>query len=253
MSLLNRRNLVRVALRLPVVAGIAQLGLFGLKNPISSEEHQEDKLAKEKRFQAVRILRLVNTAEKWHFQRFGKYANLTDLRASEMTKQLLDDEGAEKRGIGRSLYSLLEFDNAEIVPGWQFDLRTKEDGSGYVISIDDCSGLGLGAFASDQAGVIHEGKSVSAPAREEWDSASLLVSRKLETPRRGGRFASLLKAVAFGPVTALAASKTCCPSFPCTCFGSCESSVPLTGPGGGVNNCYNCGCSGCCVWCCHLF
>ena len=70
MPLSDRRTLLRILCRLPIVAGIAQLGLFGLSNPLSVE-YEDDHQRHEKKFQAVKILRLVNTAERWHFEKCG--------------------------------------------------------------------------------------------------------------------------------------------------------------------------------------
>lgn len=230
----TRRTIVRNLARMPVVAGIAKWSLFG------SAIWDEEGLDHDKKFLAVRILRLVNTVQARHFEAYGRFTEFAELGKSEPEAKWLDTEGAEKKKIGRSLFSTLHFDRREIVPEWSFDYKLKDDSSGYAVVLKDTSGDGLGAFSTDERGLIFEGEPVTAPVSElEWRTADLFVSGKpIESVRYNPRKSdSFLRRIAFGPVSILA---DCCGGC-CGCH--CESkSIP---------GCSNCGCL-CCTWCCCL-
>jgi len=221
---------------LPVVAVFTESRLFGQS---VSEENERY----ESKFLAVRILRLINTIQLRHFEALGHYADLAELKTSESTERWLNNKKAEKTGLGRSLYSVLHFERKEIVPGWEFEIVLRDDRRSYVVTMKDSSGKGLGAFSTDQEGIIYEGTSLAAVNSDEvWQSAQLIIAGKpIETHDNRG-LASLLKTIAFGPVPA---QRGCCTMYPCQCFGSCQS-----GSTGGL--CTNCGCP-CCVWCCNIY
>lgn len=231
----TRRALLRILVRLPIVAAIAEYGLFGLGQHLDREV--DDRF--DKRLQAVNILRLINTVQLWHFHEFGHYADLGELRTSEAMERWLNDERSEKRGMGRPLYSTLDFEGTEISPGWRFEFRLRDDRRGYVVTLDDYLGKGFGAFSTDQRGVIHEGELLADIDRSEnWDSAALVSYGKPIEVHKPHGLATRFKTFLLGPITALAG---CCIKFPCACSCSCQgSSQPL---------CFDCGCQ-CCVWCC---
>jgi len=231
----NRRAVVRNLLRIPVIAGIAKLGLFGSGASVGMEEETDD----DKKFLGVRILRLINTAQLRHFEAYGHFAEFAELGQSEPVAKWLDTERAEKAKIGRSLFSTLHFDSNEIVPAWKFEYKLKDDRRGYSVVLKDNLGGGLGAFSTDQRGVIFEGEPVTAPVSElEWQSPDLLVSGKpIESgPHNPGKHVSFFRRIAFGPISVLAdCCGGCCPG--CSCFNEPQ--------------CQNCGCT-CCIWCCCL-
>lgn len=234
----TRRTLLRVLVRLPIVAGIVECGLFGRNISLGGESDQ-DRERHETKFAAVRIIRLINTIERHHFEAFGHYADLEELRTSQATNNWLDSNRAEKAGLGRSMFATLNFDRKEIVPGWELAFKLKDDRRSYITTIKDSSGKGGGAFSSDQQGIIHEGESLAETGSDEvWQSARLVTAGNPIEVHEHGRLSSFFKLIAFGPVAAYAG---CCQMYPCNCSCRCQE--------GGVPGCYDCGCT-CCVWCC---
>lgn len=234
----GKRSFVKAVLALPIIASIAKVCLFA--DDVPGDSHSPEFLQK---FLAVRILRLLNTAERWHFEANGRYVDVRELCTSEAMDRLLHNAKIDKGGSGRTLYSTLKFENSEVVPGWKFELRIAEDGQSYLATLRDVSGRSLGAFASDQIGVIHEGESLDtrASSGQALAAAETVVIARM-APATNGHFRRvglMLKALAFGPSVAYAG---CCTEYSCDPCGCCEAHG---GPG-----CYNCGCSGCPWSCC---
>jgi hypothetical protein len=192
----------------------------------SSTTLEAEEEEQKRQFVAVRILRLINTAEAWHFGSFNQYTDLENLQKSDALTRLLESEKAEEKGIGRSLYSTLCFDSDEIIAGWTLKLKVGDNGGSYALSLTDISGKSKVTFTSDNKGIIRGGK-------EPVES----ISTWQQTSRRA---VSFFKTIALGPLAA--------PQIGCCCFGgSCCCYCPHC-----IShcffNCYNCGC-GSCVWC----
>lgn len=248
MELTTRRKLLVILARVPVLATIAGWSLFGRKVSVqdvvaelSGNKDQEH----DRKLLAVRVLRFINTVERSHFETSGSYVQLAEIGKSELVEELIKSKAMEKAGLGLSLFSTLRFDEEEIVPGWRFALRLKGDRLAYVATISDSSEK-LGAYASDQKAVIHEGASIAPDGNgsEIWDSASLLLSGSpIEGHAHSSSFARFFRTVAFGTSSVLADAAKCCQS--CPCGGNCQDTFIL-------GQCTNCGCT-CCVWCCHVY
>lgn len=238
--MINRRSLVKTILSWPIVAAVAKSQLFG-SVPGSAQVQSE---IFEKRYLAVRILRFLNTVERWHFDPTGQYAELSELQGSEALRRMLDSPETENRGIGRSLYSQLDFERQDIAPGLGLHFKLSKSKKDYLAVVHDTSARGLGAFSTDAAAIIYEGKSLNmGQFGTQWKSVEVLSgARAIGSPNEGSpqRAGSLLKSLAFGPVFF---QDVQCGGFSCCSCNGCN--------GGWVSGCTNCGCSSC-VWCCCL-
>jgi hypothetical protein len=238
----GRRTLVKYVIAIPVVGAVAKQWLFGSDNPFKNEKDPDY----DKKFLAVSIIRMINTAQRHHLTTFGRYADISDLWQSEAAINFLDSPAAESARMGRSLYSSLRFDKPEIVSDWRFDFKPKPNGQGYTVALSSRSATDLGAFSSDERAVIYQGTHL-AVSPSDWDrlpvaeivAGAPLGSSNSKQTASGGRVASLFKGIAFGPTVAQAACQ--CNPFPCCCICNCSSDF--------VSGCTNCGCTNC-VWCC---
>lgn len=223
MDTATRRTLLKRLLSLPIVGSIAKLNVFAMESPAATASEEEER---KRQFLAVRILRLINTAEAWHFGSLRQYADLETLRKSDALAQLLKSEKAEEKGIGRSLYSTLRFDTDDITSGWAFSLRVGERGSSYEATMTDTTEKGMDSFKTDHTGIIR-GSKEPLESVSFWQQATQRAS-------------SFLKSIALGPL-ATPQIGCCCYGGNCCCY--CPHCISHC-----FFSCYNCGC-GNCPWC----
>lgn len=229
---ISRRTAVKSLLGVPLAAAVAKYPLYASVIPPDAGSDYERK------FLAVRILRLVNSVQLFHLDSQGHYSNLSELGKLESADRWLDSKGAEEARIGRLLYSKLHLGEDEIVPGWKIKYRLRNDKPLYSVVLKDISAEHLGAFATDQSGVIYEGTHIGTDVSDvDWQPAdALILGSPIEAGHgKQGKYTALLHKVAFGPTEPCCGG--CCPG--CSCFG----------PNQGVPGCRDCGCP-CCVWCC---
>lgn len=229
----KRRTLVKQFLNLPIVASIFKFSSFQSK-PLPDSETRR----RQAEFLAVSIVRLINTAQAWHFESFGHYTDLETLRNSEAMSKLLRSERAEKHGIGRSLHSKLRFDMPEIVPGWKLKFTLGENQNSYAATLSDISGEKMGSFTSDDSGIISAS-----------DPLAIMNAKQTQTPRR--RLMSLVGSIIFGPLAVPQSSCTCPYGFCTECFLFCDEYCCPSQSCRKIffSGCFSCGCVSC-IWCC---
>jgi hypothetical protein len=242
MTTVQRRTLMKVVLRAPVVGVFAKWVLFGWDTPIWKNTEANERF--ERKFLAVRVLRLINTAQYFYFEEFHRYADLDELWRAETVDKYLDSSSAEKVSLGRSLFRILQFGESEVVPGWRLRFELKDEGRNYRVTLEDITGAALGAFATDHDAAIFEGEGIAAMQDAggiaRYGPALLVAGRQINSvDARPRTLAALFKAVSLVPSEVLAACS--CTQYPCCCACSCQ--------GGGGPLCKNCGCLSC-VWCC---
>lgn len=231
----HRRTLIRSLLSLPLVGAVARLNLFGSALPIALE-YDQDRF--EKKDLAIKILRLINTAERWHLCKFGRFASLKRLQELEAAVQFLNDtfEG------GGSLFSSLRFDRSQFATGWDSRFRLLANDSGYIVALNSAES-GLGAFATDARGLIYQGGlKLAADFDSEWPAARSILVDGSTIDFRGTapqRFGAFFRTIALG-----AAPQLFC------CGGCCRCDLCCKGGGGKdcTSCCKNCGCQNC-SWC----
>lgn len=249
MSAVDRRTLLSKALKLPLLATI--LGKRALAAAASAVPDPAQKDIYEFKFLAVRILRVINTAQAWHKHNNGSYAEIAALFES----QTMADLRSKFHTIVEftdSFHSNLHYADAEIVPGWELKLQLTDSGDGYIARMIDVSGATQTAFSTDQLGVIYEGQTLetagspaSLPANAQLaiNSPQVINSgpRPLSTKIR-----SLLLSIAMIPTPECPCYGLCW-QYPCCCPLCCGGNQYCAL--GYCVCCLNCGCSPF-VWCC---
>lgn len=215
---------------------MSRLGLFGAHLPLALE-YDEERI--EKKQSVLKVLRLINTAERWHSCELGHFATLEYLQQLDAAINVLNS----KFEGGGSLFSSLRFGRRQVVDGWDFKFRLLPKDSGYVVALNSLDRT-LGAFGTDAKGIIYQGADVLATGLEpELPTARSLIVDASPIDFKGTyaqRFGASLRTVALG-----APAQLMC------CGGCCRCSCCSTGGGGKgcTSCCTNCGC-GTCVWCC---
>lgn len=178
--------------------------------------------------EALQVLRFINTAELWSKYKDGSYLPIEELLNSRGLKELLADDRARKKDLGKAFFSTLDFRGKEIIPGWNFQLFTSPKQDGYAASIHSQ----LGSLSTDNKGIIYEGVQLSTVFPGSIRAQDVVShARPVGSP-------GLLREVALG-LFGVSPQIDCCP---CICECTCRSqSQPL---------CFNCGCIRCCIWCC---
>lgn len=201
MEKIPRRSLLRWFMSLPAVACVPKIGAAAA-NFVSGSEGWADRDVEGAKF-PISILRLINTAERRHFYNSNRYSTLSELRQSQAMKEVLDDEAIERRGIGRTLYSQLHFDQDDVGGGWQCGLvLVGSERARYIVVLRDISEIGRGAFSSDQEGVIYvgnEARPLEADLSRCTAATVIAAARPIDTlgvPRT--RLGAMLRTVAFG-------------------------------------------------------
>jgi hypothetical protein len=246
MTATQRRTWIKRIVSLPAIAVFGKLNLFAKETPSAGGGNVGE--GYESISRAVRILRLINTAENWHKSENGNYLNIPDLAKSEAISKLESNSKAEEMGIGATLISEIEFEAKEIAPGWHLEIALSKNGLAYTARLTRTKQDGFRSFATDQDGIIYEGNhaaGLSVSLSQSRATEVLEDSRALGTHPQvsRGRISRLAWSLAFA---AFPAPTGGCfgPGYPpCSCGGQCATACS-----GGATNCFNCGCIGC-VWC----
>ncbi len=243
----RRRSILKGFLAVPLVSTFKRLNAFGEPGDSSSVDINDP--VYQQKFLAVRILRLVNTAEAWFKKEYGHYADLDQLNSSTTMKKFLESDKAETRGIGRTLHTQLQFNQDEIVPGWMLAHTIRQDLMGYVSLATPMDTKSFPSYSTDHKGIIFEGQALAG-----YTSPSLIVAanQALEsgTPIKAGasaspdRLKSILKSLAFAPHWICICRA--CTQYPCCCDPCCACAQDCTAC---FLACMNCGCESC-AWCC---
>jgi len=231
MSDTSRRSAIKILLSLPVVGGMLRETVFASESTPYGARIQDGNV--------LSVLKFINTAERQHFQKFDEYVHVKDFLQSKPVVDYINSDWAEKWGIGRSLWSNLQLDKTEIVPGWKMEFNLLERRRGYTVTLTSANGRkAVGAYTTDQAGVIFEGR--ANYSNLPVTSSYALSARNLVVGARP--IGSDTRANAFFKTVALGSPLDLC------CFGCCDCDF-CCGPGSGGQECpRNCGCEDC-TWC----
>lgn len=259
MSEIRRRSFLTLLGTLPVVSDWMRiLGSTSAKSTVQKVARDE---AWEAKFLAVETLRLINTAEKWHFLATNAHISLEDLHQSESYKKLVENSGKSRF---KRVVSKFPSDGRVELPGYDIFVQPNADRSRYLARVLMNGPKYTFAFASDEAGEIYEGVPVGHPspaaANEGIDS---LISDRHPMgwrPKTEAKSGALFAAISMPRILDLLSTLLqggdkdgchCCGcTYPCSCnpFCSCSSICPDCS--GGTYCCFNCGCSSCgCTWC----
>lgn len=226
----GRRSILKALVGLPVVGGVFGSAVSGFHRPIALEDDQDRFM---KKSLAINVLRVINTAEHWHLRETGTFAELTSLQESRQVMLFLD--GCFKDG--GSLLASLSLNKRQFISGWVSSFKFTGRKSGYLAALG-AEDEELGAFATDNTGVIFEGidlvKQVATDARA---AQSLLVAASPIGTHgtKAQRVGHFFRKVALGAV----------PQLWC-CGGCCRCNLCCPDPKGSCTT--NCGCVPC-TWC----
>ena len=234
MENVRRRSFIQALASVPVIGALGKFYLFGTKSGVHETLESGENL------RSINILRLLSTAQLRHRGKLGTYANLSELSNGGFIDEVADDPYAAKKGFGRSLFSILRLETAEVIPGWNLSHRIDKDALAFT-TVMDGSANGFKSFAVDEGGVIFHGRSRPLTSMGIWQRASdVIVGEALGThapKKQPSGFESLLKGFALGPET-VHADSNCCPSG-CCCNTACTCSQDFD------PNAYICGCDSC--------
>jgi hypothetical protein len=246
----RRRSLLKSIATLPFAPFVGKLGSFAQLGTGASGSQAEQEY--QQKYLAVRILRHINTVQAFFRKELQQYADVEDFKSSDTVRKFLDSGVAERAGIGRSLYEQLQWDEKEIVPGWQLTLLRSTDRNRYLVSLRPAGAAEeFPTFATDERGLIHEGQPLAIDAvaqattiEELVDSPKPIRTHPSSAPSRLG---AILSSLALIP-SSLAILCLCkhCGYYNCCCDSCCGGCQ--TGCDPAFNCCLNCGCSAC-VWC----
>ena len=242
MTTINRRNLFKRLLAVPVVAWFAGRHLLGASEPEAPPGG--DARAKRSKDIAIRTLRFINTLESRSKISEGHFCTLSELADSKILNDSLDDAELERHRIGGTFYRILRLSDEEIAPGWLLKMHITQDRKHYrVLLVPKDGRLGF-AFATDERGVIYEGEVAQsyqlASARGPQD---LLASgRPIGSPRRTGLGHVREILASFSTTPFLSYVSDCGDDHMCGCIFC--SDTACGGP--------NCGCVAC-IWCCKHY
>lgn len=241
MAATGRRNLLKSFLTLPF--------LHSTVSRFSAGGSPESDAQYEQKYLAVRILRHMNTVQAWHKRELERYADLEEFKSSPTVQRFLDSGTAERAGLGASFYAQLKFDAKEVVHGWQLTLTPSQDRQRYVASVRSVIGDEFPAFATDERGIIYQGRPLDGGSPTEIGAADRVLEssmpiRHVNKASLRYRLESIVGSLAFAPKPFICACRAC-RDYPCCCDPCCSCAGYC--PGGGVC-CIDCGCVSC-VWC----
>ena len=244
----ERRNLLKSFFALPFIAPLGKIGILDFATGAKGSEGDTEY---DQRYRAVRILRFVNTVQSRFLTERGSYAGVDEFKSSEVVTRFLESGKGDPAGFGTSLYGQLRFGEDEIVPGWRISLNPSADRLRYVALVSPLVSTKFPAFATDERGLIHEGKAldvstIALASRSEQLIGSAEQIRTEHSPDPPSRLAFFLSALGGQLPPGCFGCTTCGSKYPCccqSCCGRCNDSYLGTG-----YCCLNCGCSGC-AWC----
>jgi|SRR6266850_5135601 len=110
-----------------------------------------DAATTENNFQAVRLLRFLNTAQHLNREYEGRFLDVPRLMTSRAVADLTNVQGADENGMG-AFITTLAYNVPEILPGWTLEFKqTETTYSAHVKSTTSSR-----AFSTDHSGVISE-------------------------------------------------------------------------------------------------
>src|SRR5690348_149140 len=143
MKNVRRRSFIKALASVPVIGGLGKFYLFG------TDSEGRETLESGENLRSINILRLLTTAQLRHWGKHGTYGNLSELSNGGFIDDVANDPYAEKKGFGRSLFSALRFQTAEVIPGWKLSHRLDNGALAFTTLIDG-SAKGFKSFAVDQ-------------------------------------------------------------------------------------------------------
>ncbi len=254
----NRRTFVQRLAGLPFLAlGTAKTQSMAQESGVTAVDQE----IFERKYLAVRALRLVNTAELWQKNWSAAYASISDLGDSKVVEQIRQNARMETAGMGRSLLSMVRFEDFKhFLPGWELSFTLADDSLHYISMLTSSDKNLPVAFSTDEGGRIYQGKPIEgepSPSANERAAGAVAASTPIKSagwmPARS-RLRSFIRNVAFvqaSPDTPCgncgSGCRYCCQSYPCCCGLCCSCQ---SGGCEGMNG-INCGCS--CIWCCCIY
>lgn len=263
-----RRTFLSVLASVPVLSDwLEGLRLVPPQKPPKDEKTEDIYLA-------VEVLRLINTAEKWHFQETGQHVSKEELPTSRGYKKLSEWSHARKRF--KHIFDDLGPANRFEFSGFEVFVEPNGDRSKYVAMVSVKRPEYSFAYVSGEEGAIFQVQPPPLPQPEvrEWvenlvaerpAQREKLLAERAAQPRRTGLFATISASriftflfSSFVPPQANRSGCACCDEvcglppascgFPstCLCFLNCPSGCE------GIDSycCMNIGCDLCnCTWC----
>jgi len=241
----NRRKFISSLSALPLISD--------WKKALTSAPPTKRDPSWESKSLAVESLRLINTAQHWHFVRADAYSSKTDLSATEGFSKLKNH--CEKSGRFRRPFEVFAPAKPLEMPGFEIWLECSSDLSKYTALMVRMDFSQSFAFGTDEQGIIYEGRPLEGrpsghasldrvlgerraigTATEEASGVASLFASILNN-----RFLSLMSTPFFGRTC------VCCPDYPtpcgCTCAPTClKCNDPYD------DCCFNIGC-GVCIFC----
>lgn len=108
---------------------------------------------------ALRTVRLVNTAEAYVHRSQGKYVPWPELISSGA----LEQTGAMNPDFSEAYSELNLEKGSELLHGFHFAMLVSSDGSAYKMSLGSNESCGI-AYFSDERGIIYQGKALGCSA-----------------------------------------------------------------------------------------
>lgn len=215
----DRRSVLKSFMTLPVVgAALTWSASVGAHD----DDHPPRDKAWERRYDAVKALRLVLTTQLQHFKSTRKYAPLDELCECGDVCTLLGKERLARVGFGRAQFDRLCFDGNELIPGWAYTFTLSPAQDRYTITLRDTRGEGQPSFAADEQTVIYEGSlragtGAWASARDLIDGES--ISSMAPAPQAAARTSRLSAMVAaLGSLFVVPLGATHCGHLSCCCI-----------------------------------
>jgi hypothetical protein len=263
MSEIKRRSFLTWLGTLPVLSD--WMRVFGSTHVRSAPQATSQGEEWEAKFLAVETLRLINTAEKWHFLDKNEHVSADQLHQTEAYKKLVEVAG---KGRFKRVVPKLPEDGRIVLAGYEIFVEPTADRSKYVARVSMDGPRYKFAFASDESGGIYEGIPLHVVPAAANDGVDAVIADKrpmgqkpnAEPPSRGRLFAmitpprifDLLRAFLPLPLTGSGCYCCACTYFCTCCTLYCVCLSGTCGPNSQCQNycCYNCGCVDCgCIWC----
>jgi hypothetical protein len=116
---------------------------------------------RERRSQAVNVVRAINTAEMNYKKNHGAYATWDTLIANgDFTETGTKWAPESFPTVAHAMYGT----GAEIIPGWRLRLQLSKEGNAYDLTLEDVNDPKCGfAVTSNEGGLIRQGKTIDCP------------------------------------------------------------------------------------------
>lgn len=245
----SRRTIFKWIIVMPTMVSALSKQLFSTEVGATTQELTDVDIHENL---GIRVLRLLTTAELWFYSENRRFAEISELQASNALQKLRSHPDSEKHMMGSAFIDSLAWHNPEnICAGWQCTLQMPEDKSRYVIEMTDVSSLGVKSIWA----VFNK------PFGRGYISATQVLGGKLpsssldtgadSTKRAKSSLSLFLSSFlpAFDPGDGCCTgccshciTYPCCTSCLCQCMDVFVFDVP----------CWVCGCDSC-VYCCQIY